>query len=69
MSDIKVVDIDLEDLIGVNEVADELDIPVEKARYAMSQQLVPCVKINGYYTLKPVLAKHLQRLRELGVIK
>jgi len=65
MSDIRIVDIDFEDLVGVRQVARELGITEQKARVLMSEQAIKSVRVNGFYTKRNLLERYKEQRAEL----
>ena len=60
-NEIQIIPLELEDIIGVEDVARELDISPEEAVYAMKLGLIPSIVKRGRITLRPVLEKYKQR--------
>jgi len=54
----KLIPEEFSDLVGVQEVAEELGITDKKARVLMSEQVITSVRINGIYTKRAILNKY-----------
>jgi len=63
MKDIQIVPVDLEEIMGVAEVAKEAGISREKALAAMSLQVIPATRVNGYITLRSIFKTNKHKLQ------
>ena len=63
MENIQVVDIELEEIMGVADVAKEAGISREKALAAMSLQVIPATRVNGYITLRSIFKTNKHKLQ------
>lgn len=57
-NDIKIIDLELEDILGVKEVADELQIDYRVALSLMSQNVIKSICKRGYITKRELLERY-----------
>jgi len=63
MENIQVVDIDLEEMMGTEDVAAALGIDYRDALALMKNQVIPSRRVNGLYTLRSVFQKNRNKLQ------
>ena len=66
VDNVQVVPVELEDILGVEDVAQLLDISTENATYAMRLGIIPSIVKRGRITLRSVLDQNKHKLGKLN---
>jgi len=65
MDNIKIVDVEFDDLLNVPQVASELGIDERVVRALMKENVIKSTRFNGYVTKRHLLDKYKKQRAEL----